>query len=130
MTQKRKQLKNMAVNITMTGMSLMMVLRSKPWQKTKKKKLTKSTREMKSPIQMQEKRALFQQMHWRTAHCNRKRGTRLLINKEDSSDEETEDGQYEKEDEDESMTSEEHKPDNKEKYDTTQDDSEEPDDGP
>ena len=59
-----------------------------------------------------------------------KKGTGLLINKEDSSDEEIEDRQYEMEEEEASMTSEEHKSDNQEKYGTAQDDSEEPDDGP
>ena len=59
-----------------------------------------------------------------------KKVTSLLINKEDSSDKEMEDGQYETEEEDMSMTSEEHELDNKEKYGTAQDDSEESDDGP
>jgi len=59
-----------------------------------------------------------------------KKGTSLLINKEDSSDEEIEDGQYETEEEDVSVSSEEHEPDNQEKNGTAQDDSEDSDDGP
>ena len=43
-----------------------------------------------------------------------KKGTSLLINKEDSSDKELEDGQYEREEEDASMSSEEHELDNQE----------------
>ena len=56
--------------------------------------------------------------------------TNLLINKEDSSDEEIEDRQYETEEEDVSVSSEEHEQDNQEKYGTAQDNSEDSDDGP
>jgi len=59
-----------------------------------------------------------------------KKGTSLLINKEDRSNMEIEDRQYEMEEKDTSMTSEEHEWDNQEKYGTAQDDSEEPDDRP
>jgi len=51
-------------------------------------------------------------MHRGTACDNRKKGTSLLINKEDSFDKEIEDEQCETEEENTSMTSEEHKLDN------------------
>ena len=59
-----------------------------------------------------------------------KKGTSLLINNEDSSDEEIDDGQYGTEEENTSVSSEEHEPDNQEKYDTAQDDCKDSDDGP
>jgi len=61
---------------------------------------------------VQKERALFQWMHRGTACDNRKKGTSLLINKEDSFDKEIEDEQCETEEENTSMTSEEHKLDN------------------
>ena len=55
-------------------------------------------------------------MHGRNACDNRKKGTSLLINKEDSSDEEIEDEQYKAEEE-------EYQPDNQDKNNTALDDS-------
>jgi len=46
------------------------------------------------------------------------KGTSLLINKEDSSDEEIEDEQYEEEEENNSVTSEEYRTENQDKYST------------
>jgi len=57
-----------------------------------------------------------------------KKGTSLLINKEDSSDEEIEYEQYKVEEEDASVTSEEYQPENQDKNDTALDDSNASDD--
>jgi len=57
-----------------------------------------------------------------------KKGTSLLIYKEESSDEELEDEQYEVEEEDTSVTSEEYQPENQDKDDTALDNSKTSDD--
>jgi len=78
-------------------------------------------------LQMQKERALNECTEELPVSSDKK-GTSLLINKEDSSDEEIEDKQYEEEEEYDSVTSEEYQTENHNKYNTALNDNKTSDD--
>ena len=87
------------------------------------------TRKKKSPVSNVNRKGIIPINAWMNYLQQQIKGTSLLINKEDSSDEEIEDEQYGAEEENECLTSQENQSNNQEKIDTALDDSKESDDG-
>ena len=109
-------------------MSPRMELPSQLWQMKKKRNQQKQQEKEITCFKCKKKGHYSNKCTEELPTATDKKGTSLLINKEDSFDEEIEDGQYEMEEENVSTISEEQELDNQEKYSTAQEDSKESDD--